>query len=807
MLFFVLSNFFLICVTTFAEIPTLSMSIFLKVIPPCKKWGSCILLWIIIVVTINSNTALGNGIIENKCDPTLFPKPYILLRETKNGPEINKLEIQGVVDLRKEIQRYICINGPVIIYSEASVEEETENVPNPASGGTGSGGVTVRFSNGTFKIFNHKCMSINRIPKFELDKLVRLGIEPQIDSTVEVIGMKATGIYLVASEEPYDPTWVLKVMLNQIGFGFETGPSETIISDASFIATGKGPYCLKLQDGSTVVLSSAANDDTEICRWSLEEDEDPNADYRRAFQKELDKTEYKWEDCPSDIMSTAPTIDPSNPPPGTGGPFSMLNPANVAPHGSRRGGKTSGGDDWPPADLDSSQMVSNSSCSLNPSDPACDQDPDFPTIEKDEEPEDLSAPPKNIFLTLENCEELPKFDASDPICETLKATTPTFDKITIALELIEDPAAPTKLLTLHANKKLKWKHEILDIMASIFSKICPAIRMQSVYQLMRVIDNYIATAHTAEPEVSEFSSLVEKSFIWDILTSRLKRCKERKSTLPMEWEWSISNVKIKKKKKKRDVKLDNFEEFLEQLGDDDIRPKSIFERSFPPLPDNDEDDPKNNIVYAKMPRRKRVSSSLLDDVVLPWTQEYFPPESDDTTMKHETFMLHPKPEDLRIKDFPDQQIFYYEDVVELELDLNPAIDAWWKIFASVIGYCQINEQSREMEIFSILFNNFDEYFLKPIKDKWLHPEGDLVELEMVLGEFLDEDRARWLDTCLETAYIISDSIHFRPARPLYFEGSKGVLEPNRFMETPENYEDQDGNTPNKYFTKKKLLFK
>lgn len=48
---------------------------------------------------------------ERKCKEDLFPKPYVSLKSSKNGPEVNKLETQGMMDLREAVDAYLCVNG------------------------------------------------------------------------------------------------------------------------------------------------------------------------------------------------------------------------------------------------------------------------------------------------------------------------------------------------------------------------------------------------------------------------------------------------------------------------------------------------------------------------------------------------------------------------------------------------------------------------------------------------------------------------------------------------------------------------
>lgn len=396
-------------------------------------------------------------------------------------------------------------------------------------------------------------------------------------------------------------------------------------------------------------------------------------------------------------------------------------------------------------------------------------------------------------------------------------------------------------MTLGGNPLLKWKAEVLHTVAKIFSKICIPIKEQSVFKLIKVIGNYIATAHTDNPEASkEYGRVLHKTNLWDILTSSLDRCFQSNKTVPMHWRWS-ENIKVpsnsgktRRKRTKRHmytsgksngvlaktllfedvntksrVSINNFEEL-----EVDDKPKLIIQRSSAVFDFDDDDDRTNPIVYGTIPKARRQREPKNISVSIPQIQEYVPPsplpidepsptssnqnggdrllKKGEVKRKYEDFMFHPDPSRLRIHGFPDKQIFYYEDHAQYMMDLNKVIDAFWKVLATVLGFCQMSEISRGNAVFPLLLHNFEEYFLDLMKDQWKSPPIEQ-EVDMVMGEFMDDDRGKWLDTCVETAYIISDSLHFRPARPVDVtsmesdsgkEGSK--MKPNGFIDIPEN---------------------
>lgn len=46
------------------------------------------------------------------CDQQEFYRPYAYIRKKKNGEDIEKLQGQGFLDLRRRTRVILCINGP-----------------------------------------------------------------------------------------------------------------------------------------------------------------------------------------------------------------------------------------------------------------------------------------------------------------------------------------------------------------------------------------------------------------------------------------------------------------------------------------------------------------------------------------------------------------------------------------------------------------------------------------------------------------------------------------------------------------------
>jgi len=138
-------------------------------------------------------------------------------------------------------------------------------------------------------------------------------------------------------------------------------------------------------------------------------------------------------------------------------------------------------------------------------------------------------------------------------------------------------------------------------------------------------------------------------------------------------------------------------------------------------------------------------------------------------------------------------LFYYEDMAETDYELNIAIDIYWKIFATVIGYCNTHYSIRKSETFPRLYNMFYEDFFELVLEEWKYPKSNEA-LKSLLGEWNSETSQKWLDVCLETSYIVANSSTYRPPRPLTI-GTGAIPESNYFMQLP------DYNNPNAHTIK------
>jgi len=127
-------------------------------------------------------------------------------------------------------------------------------------------------------------------------------------------------------------------------------------------------------------------------------------------------------------------------------------------------------------------------------------------------------------------------------------------------------------------------------------------------------------------------------------------------------------------------------------------------------------------------------------------------------------------------------LYYYEDAAELDFELNIPIDLHFKVFATVAGYCNLHYTQRKSETFPRLYSTYYEDIFSPIEEIWMNPR-DTGTMKFIFSEYTDEAVVKWIDSCLEGSYIISNSPTYRPPRPLIIpEGENHVA--NYFLDEP-----------------------
>jgi len=106
-----------------------------------------------------------------------------------------------------------------------------------------------------------------------------------------------------------------------------------------------------------------------------------------------------------------------------------------------------------------------------------------------------------------------------------------------------------------------------------------------------------------------------------------------------------------------------------------------------------------------------------------------------------------------------------KETCELMANLNLAIDFFWKIFSTVVGYCLQYYETAKLEFYTTMIGIFQEYMFDNLGNIWAD-SGDNKILETFMGKFLTDEHNRWVDICLESSYQMSNSLSLRPLRSI-----------------------------------------
>lgn len=512
-------------------------------------------------------------------------------------------------------------------------------------------------------------------------------------------------------------------------------------------------------------------------------------------------------------------------------PFSLFNPNAWTPHGFRsESGGLSGGDERP----DDKQFKDPKESSLEEIKCSLD-DPDCLEVTEEtstvQDMQNVDPALNSVYLIRTgDCMNFPKFHLDSCTCKGENAArllevvmdlepnepephTGSTEETAEATDSTGGQLIPDDIKVsipnwgnLESNVHLRWKHDVLYTVAEIYENLCMPFRREFPYQVARAFGWYVLRAHaygehmgrkmtgcetsyekTANPQ---FDHLITQPDIWIILHKELQRCSEvariENGGRGFKFRWEVGDdsgkwkVPTSSKRKKRSV-VSNCNHGAQ--GKATRRKRSVNKT-------------KSRRVDAITGKPLSIINSEGNSGYARETIQEFreKPNLNDPRQNTEIYFCD-APENLQHCVNPQEDpstgeilcsktddIFFYEDKAEVEYDLNIAIDLWWKIWATTIGYCNKAYSSRKSETFPILYNGMYEYFFELVMKEWKQSQ-DNGDLKNIFSEYLTEESRVWLDACVEAGFINSNSQSYRPPRPMTtVEGRKVVS--NFFDELP-----------------------
>lgn len=318
------------------------------------------------------------------------------------------------------------------------------------------------------------------------------------------------------------------------------------------------------------------------------------------------------------------------------------------------------------------------------------------------------------------------------------------------------------------------------------------------------------------PASNQYDYLIDKTPTWTILEKELERCKTSARSenggkgLKFMWEvgddggrWkypSVDGRPTRRRKKRSPIVPEHTRAKTKRSTEENDELYSKLENNDDVLLSRHKRHTRSNasLFYNKYilpgktltPIKSEGTSGFVREAI----QEFRPkPDLNDPRADAAKYMDYPEnihhcwnpqedPVTKQIVCTKTEELFFYEDRAEIEYELNIAIDIWWKIWATVIGYCNKAYHSRKSETFPRLYNSMFEHFFDMIQKEWKFPEDNL-DLKIIFSEYLTEESHIWLDACLEASYINSNSHSFRPPRPMSIEEDHKSVS-NFFEEIP-----------------------
>ncbi|CAL8130497.1 unnamed protein product [Orchesella dallaii] len=408
----------------------------------------------------------------NKCDEDTFYLPYVRIKRKKNGADVATLRSSGFLDLRIINRALLCANGPVIMYTDVEkMDPEAKLLPGsdqtmmslqqaPQARNVDPGHLVsssgkegdLRFKGAILQVFNHNCISFNKVPTDLLKKMKEEqdSSTPEILPDTQVMGNHTVqGVYLIGNKEGH----------NKPELAWFKGPEweyiktkETTVKDASFIMTKSDtPHCIRLPDGTHVKITTKPESTTdarpnEVCRWTVKEENKPwySKIFQRGFDNNgvrngdpiMDENDYEFYDCPDDGGNGAIILQMSRTTPAPVShvnftqfdPFALFNPNMMTPHGYRKdtGGLSGGDEREEDKDGFSGGISSALLCTVTPFHPACSDSSDMgfgfggnggsdetETTTMRDMQNVIAVSANNYEILLSDCIPLPVFDKDD----------------------------------------------------------------------------------------------------------------------------------------------------------------------------------------------------------------------------------------------------------------------------------------------------------------------------------------------------------------------------------------------------------
>ncbi|CAL8089492.1 unnamed protein product [Orchesella dallaii] len=594
-------------------------------------------------------------------------------------------------------------------------------------------------------MFSHDCFSFNRLPRDEYKRIGQL--EMKKDS--KVFGNKVFGIYLLGKSPDYRfPTFMF---FPHPDFGYKMNTSWCVHDGASLAfltnSSDSSSHCYKVKRYNMDGMLTVNYGGTQIFCYR----EDQDSDFDSPWHKEgsLTAEDIRWHSC-GYATSSMPSVPRGfEPEPIQLPDFRIIDPRLLSSQGSpavmykakRK-----------PGDVNDLPVFSkpNPPGSLFPGEPGW-KDPSL--MIHFHKPGAVNANNNNIDPTeITTMEPYQKFSVEIPVtdCEEVPrppdtcndpTTTNECEILTQALSLEDIDWTQDKI------KEGSWRLPILNLVNSIYEKACPQVSKYFAAAISRIFQYFLTQAVEADPALETKFKEPKKREWLEIITD-LERCNENPQVMKFFRKKNHAAVKLKKKLEDRLVKIER--RMLSRI-----------------IASETGDDSSTLAAQSSLANDLNHTSDIAEI-------EKIQNQLNENPLKFPYKILIGSAERPMYSDA--RRVYQYREAAEIDHELDWALDSYWKITSTVLGYCNIHYASKGAGTFMRLYDSFTTDFFEYILKDWIKGDNMLI-YEQIFGEFISGAANLWIDACHDGAYQWAGTVDLRPLRPIPLNEGEVVAPP------------------------------
>ncbi|CAL8111732.1 unnamed protein product [Orchesella dallaii] len=262
-----------------------------------------------------------------------------------------------------------------------------------------------------------------------------------------------------------------------------------------------------------------------------------------------------------------------------------------------------------------------------------------------------------------------------------------------------------------------WRKDILTTLQRIYARVCPQVAKIFAPAVTRIFEHFLSL--TVESDVKAEIKFRESGKDWARVQVNLDYCNSLAKPLPLARVYDDEKLELIRALKNRLVNLTTASRETRR----------------------DEEESENRYLQIL-----KIQDELNDMYLL-------------NPYKILLQNVQGNVEELKFHD--------YVEAAEIDYNLDWAIDSFWKVISTVIGYCFAHYDIPDSGTFIKMYDFFSEEFLDYVKEIWTTQGEDMEVYDQLMGEFVSGSAAIWIDACSSGVYHWRNIPQLKPLRPLY----------------------------------------